>query len=81
MGIACRLSELSVVGRTAPRRSAEGTHMGLFDVFRKKPKTLLDALNKNPIFRQQKEAFDAMSLTCADGAPPSTVIAKYKDQW
>lgn len=41
--------------------------MGLFDVFRKKPKTAWDALNENPIFRQQKELFDAMSLMCEDG--------------
>jgi hypothetical protein len=41
--------------------------MGLLDAFRKKPKTLLDALNENPIFRQQKELFEAMSLMCADG--------------
>jgi len=41
--------------------------MGLFDAFRKKPKTLLDALNENPIFRQQKVLFEGMSLMCADG--------------
>lgn len=41
--------------------------MGLFDIFRKKPKTVLDALNENPIFQQQKELFEVMSLMCEDG--------------
>jgi hypothetical protein len=41
--------------------------MGLFDMFRKKPKTVWDALNENPIFQQQKELFEAMSLMCEDG--------------
>ncbi len=41
--------------------------MGLFDIFRKKPKSLLDALNENPLFKQQKELYDAMSLMCQDG--------------
>ena len=41
--------------------------MGLFDIFRKMPKSLLDALNENPLFKQQKELYDAMSLMCQDG--------------
>ncbi|QLG88417.1 hypothetical protein HQ393_13350 [Chitinibacter bivalviorum] len=41
--------------------------MGLFDIFRKKPKTAWDALNEDPVFQQQKELFEAMSLMCEDG--------------
>ncbi|MBX3691576.1 hypothetical protein [Dokdonella sp.] len=41
--------------------------MGLFDIFRKKPKSVLDALNENPLFKQQKELYEAMSLMCQDG--------------
>ena len=41
--------------------------MGLFDIFRKKPKSALDALNDNPLFKQQKELFEAMSVMCQDG--------------
>lgn len=41
--------------------------MGVFDLFRKKPKSVLDELNENPIFKQQKEIYDAMCLMCEDG--------------
>ena len=41
--------------------------MGLFDFFKKKPKSVLDALNENPLFKQQKEIYEAMSLMCEDG--------------
>jgi hypothetical protein len=41
--------------------------MGLFDAFRKRPKTVLDAVNANPLFQQQKKLYDAMSVMCADG--------------
>jgi hypothetical protein len=39
--------------------------MGLFDWFRKKkPVTAWDALQQNPVFRQQREMFEAMSRLC-----------------
>ena len=41
--------------------------MSLFDLFRKKPKTVLDALNENLIFKQQKLIYDSMCLMCEDG--------------
>lgn len=41
--------------------------MGLFDKFRKKPKSAWDALQENPLFKQQKDLFEAMSLMCEDG--------------
>lgn len=41
--------------------------MGLFDMFRNKPKTAWDALNENPIFQKQKELFEAMLPMCEDG--------------
>lgn len=41
--------------------------MGLFDIFRRKPRSALDALQSNPAFQHQKELFDAMSLMCEDG--------------
>lgn len=48
--------------------------MGLFDMFRKKPKTALDALNENPMFQQQKELFEAMSLMCEDGVDADEIL-------
>lgn len=41
--------------------------MVFFNMFRKKPKNVWEALNENPIFQQQKELFKAMSLMCEDG--------------
>lgn len=41
--------------------------MGIFDFFRKKPKTLLDVMEANPMFQEQKKLFEAMSAMCADG--------------
>jgi hypothetical protein len=41
--------------------------MGLFDMFRKKPKTMWDALQGSPAFQQQRELFEAMSLVCEAG--------------
>lgn len=41
--------------------------MGLFDLFRKKPKSLLDVLEANPLMQEQKEMFELMSGMCADG--------------
>ena len=41
--------------------------MGLFDIFRRKPKTAWDALQENPLFQQQKALFDAMSAMCESG--------------
>jgi hypothetical protein len=41
--------------------------MGLFDIFRKKPKTAWDALQESPAFREQRELFEMMSLMCEDG--------------
>lgn len=43
------------------------TEMGLFDLFRGKPKSVLDALESSPEFQKQKELFDAMSALCEDG--------------
>jgi hypothetical protein len=42
--------------------------MGLFDFLKpKKPKTVWDQLQENPIFQEQKALFDAMSTMCEDG--------------
>lgn len=41
--------------------------MGLFDLFRKKPKSLLDVLEANPLIQEQKKMFELMSAMCADG--------------
>jgi hypothetical protein len=41
--------------------------MGLFDIFRKKPTSILDALHSLPDFKKQKELFDALNLLCEDG--------------
>lgn len=42
--------------------------MGLFDFLKpKKPKSLLDQLQDNPLFQQQKALFEAMSMMCEDG--------------
>jgi hypothetical protein len=41
--------------------------MGLFDLFRRKPKSVLDALHSLPEFQKQKALFDAMSAMCEDG--------------
>jgi hypothetical protein len=41
--------------------------MGLLNIFGKKKRTLWDELNENPLFQQQKELFDLMSLQCEDG--------------
>lgn len=40
--------------------------MGLFDWFRKKPMTAWDALQQNPVFRQQREIYEAMSSLCEE---------------
>ena len=44
-----------------------GVEMGLFDRFRKRPKSAWDALQESPLFKQQRELFEAMSLMCEDG--------------
>lgn len=41
--------------------------MSLFNLFRKKPTTVLDVLNKIPEYQQQKKLYEAMSLMCEDG--------------
>lgn len=41
--------------------------MGLFDAFRAKPKSLLDALQSSPEFQKQKQLFDEMSALCEGG--------------
>ena len=41
--------------------------MGLFDIFRRKPKSLLDALHSSSEFQEQKELFDAMNAMCEGG--------------
>lgn len=41
--------------------------MGLFGFLRGKPKSVLEALQSTPEFRQQKELFDAMSAMCEGG--------------
>lgn len=42
--------------------------MGIFDFLKpKNPKTLWDDLQENPIFKEQKALFDAMSTMCEDG--------------
>ena len=41
--------------------------MSLLDMFRRKPESVLDALNENPIFRQQKDLYERLSLMCEDG--------------
>jgi hypothetical protein len=41
--------------------------MGLFDLFRRKPKSVLDALQSLPEFQTQKKLFDAMSVMCEGG--------------
>jgi hypothetical protein len=41
--------------------------MGLFDIFRRKPVTVLDALRRSPEFQRQNELFEAMSAICEDG--------------
>jgi hypothetical protein len=41
--------------------------MALFDFLRHKPKTLRDAVIENPIYRQQKELYEALCALCEDG--------------
>ena len=41
--------------------------MGLFDLFRSKPQSMLDALQSLPEAQEQKDLFDAMSALCEDG--------------
>jgi hypothetical protein len=42
--------------------------MGLFGLFKsKKQRSVLDQLQENPIFKEQKALFDAMSMMCEDG--------------
>lgn len=41
--------------------------MTLFDFFRRKPKTLRDAVVENPIYRQQTELYDALCALCEGG--------------
>ncbi len=42
--------------------------MGLFDFLKpKKPRSVWDALQENPVFQQQKAIFDAMSKVCESG--------------
>lgn len=42
--------------------------MGLFDIFKKKkPKSILDAVNENPEFQRLKKVYEMMSPMCADG--------------
>ncbi len=52
--------------------------MGLFDFLKhKKPKTLWDELQANPIFQEQKTLFDAMSLMCEDGCETDEIPGGY----
>jgi hypothetical protein len=41
--------------------------MGLFDLLRGKPKSVLEALQSSPEVQKQKELFDAMSALCEGG--------------
>jgi hypothetical protein len=41
--------------------------MGLFNFKKKKPKSIMDALNANPAFQKQKVLYDAMSKMCENG--------------
>src|ERR1700730_11103645 len=41
--------------------------MGLFDLFSRKPKSAMDALQSSPEFRKQKGLLDAMSAVCDGG--------------
>jgi hypothetical protein len=41
--------------------------MGLFDFLRRKPQSVLEALQSSPAFRQHKELFDAMNAMSEDG--------------
>jgi hypothetical protein len=52
--------------------------MGLIDFFKpKKPRSLLDQLQENPIFKEQKALFDAMSMMCADGCDSDEIPGGY----
>jgi hypothetical protein len=41
--------------------------MGLFDFLRRKPRSVLEALQSSPAFQEQKEIFDAMDAMCEAG--------------
>ena len=41
--------------------------MGIFNISKRKAKTLLDAIEENPVFQQQKKLYEAMLLLCAQG--------------
>lgn len=41
--------------------------MGIFDLFRKKKNSILDDLNEDPAFQQQKAIFEAMCAMCVNG--------------
>ncbi len=41
--------------------------MGFLDFFKRKPKTVWDALQENPLFQQETELYEAMCLMCEDG--------------
>jgi hypothetical protein len=52
--------------------------MGLFDFLKpKKPGTLLDRLQENPLFQEQKALFDAMSAMCEDGCETDEIPGSY----
>ncbi len=53
-------------------------NMGLLDFFRpKKPRTVLDQLQENPLFQKQKALFDLMSKMCTDGCETDEIPGGY----
>lgn len=48
--------------------------MGLFDLFKKKPKSAWDALQENPIFQQNKELFEIMGHMSEDGVDADMLL-------
>lgn len=53
--------------------------MNIFDIFRKKPRSVWDELSDNPFFQEQTKLYETMLLMCHDGVDADEMPNGYGD--